>query len=254
MVTAKKIRVISVYLHRETTAESRRFAGNRPYFSTLTGCNILKNYHSSLMNRLAVSAKVFALTLSLGVMASCGTPNNQGAPSKDTKDKTEKTADKGTPTSLNIRYIDGDSVTANYQLAKDFQQLTLSSLSKIDNARQARGNELQKMGANIEAKTKRNGYLSQESYEADVNAFNKKQQEAAAMLDNMQARAQQEIAQRQIELNDSIEAFIRDYNKEKGYDAILFKAAGVYFNPALDITKEVIDGLNARYEKGRKAK
>lgn len=156
------------------------------------------------MNKLAVSAKVFALTLSLGVMASCGTPNNQGAPSKDTKDKTEKTADKGTPTSLNIRYIDGDSVTANYQLAKDFQQLTLSSLSKIDNARQA--------------------------------------------------RAQQEIAQRQIELNDSIEAFIRDYNKEKGYDAILFKAAGVYFNPALDITKEVIDGLNARYEKGRKAK
>ena len=199
------------------------------------------------MNRLAVSAKVFALTLSLGVMASCGTPNNQGAPSKDTKDKTEKTADKGTPTSLNIRYIDGDSVTANYQLAKDFQQLTLSSLSKIDNARQ-------EMGANIEAKTKRNGYLSQESYEADVNAFNKKQQEAAAMLDNMQARAQQEIAQRQIELNDSIEAFIKDYNKEKGYDAILFKAAGVYFNPALDITKEVIDGLNARYEKGRKAK
>lgn len=42
MVTAKKIRVISVYLHRETTAESRRFAGKRPYFSTLTGCNILK--------------------------------------------------------------------------------------------------------------------------------------------------------------------------------------------------------------------
>lgn len=42
MVTAKKIRVISVYLHRETRAGSRRFAGNKPFFSTLTGCTIKK--------------------------------------------------------------------------------------------------------------------------------------------------------------------------------------------------------------------
>ena len=33
------------------------------------------------------------------------------------------------------------------------------------------------------------------------------------------------------------------------YDMILYKAAGVYFNPELDITDEVIKGLNARYNK-----
>ena len=35
----------------------------------------------------------------------------------------------------------------------------------------------------------------------------------------------------------------------RGYDAILYKNAGVFFNPALDITAEVIEGLNAAYNK-----
>lgn len=65
----------------------------------------------------------------------------------------------------------------------------------------------------------------------------------------MERNTQMELAQQQQQLNDSIQAFIKEYNKTKGYDAILFKAAGVYFNPALDITDEVIKGLNERYTK-----
>lgn len=30
---------------------------------------------------------------------------------------------------------------------------------------------------------------------------------------------------------------------------ILYKQSGLFFNPALDITKEVVDGLNADYNK-----
>ena len=55
-----------------------------------------------------------------------------------------------------------------------------------------------------------------------------------------------------MQLNDSIDSYIKDYNAKHGYDAILFKNAGVYFNPALDITNEVIEGLNARYNKVEK--
>ena len=48
---------------------------------------------------------------------------------------------------------------------------------------------------------------------------------------------------------NSINNFIAEYVKTHAYDAILYRAAGVYFNPALDITKEVVEGLNARYKK-----
>ena len=37
------------------------------------------------------------------------------------------------------------------------------------------------------------------------------------------------------------------YNSTRGYDAILLKQAGLYFNPALDITDEIVKGLNSRY-------
>ena len=99
-----------------------------------------------------------------------------------------------------------------------------------------------------------NGYLSEASYNADVAKFNKMQQDAQAHLENLQRTTEQELAAQQQQLNDSIESFIKAYNATKGFDAILYKAAGVYFNPALDITDEVIEGLNARYNRVTESK
>ena len=97
-----------------------------------------------------------------------------------------------------------------------------------------------------------NGYLSQASYEEDMKNLNKKQSDAENYIASLQREAQQEMVQQQMQLTDSIESFIKQYNADKKYDAILYKAAGVYFNPDLDITDEVIKGLNARYNKVEK--
>lgn len=201
------------------------------------------------MNKLALSAKALCTTLMIGSMVACGSGADNAAPAADSTQKADDVK-----TTLNIRFIDADSVSANYTLAKEFQESALQSLNKIESVRQARASEIQKLGASIEQKARNNGYLTQTSYEGDMNALAKKQQDAAQTLESMENRARQEMAQRQVELNDSLESFIKDYNAKKGYDAILYKAAGVYFNPALDITKEVIEGLNARYEKSKKNK
>ena len=156
---------------------------------------------------------------------------------------------------LNIRYIDADSVSANYNLAKDFKEAALRTYSKIESAQNSRAAEIQRLGQKIEQNMRSNYYVGKESeYEADVRRLNKMQQDAETYMANLQRTSQQEMAQQQIELNDSLESFLKEYNKEKGYDAILFKAAGAYFNPALDITKEVTAGLNARYNKVEKKK
>ena len=156
---------------------------------------------------------------------------------------------------LNIRYIDADSVSANYNLAKDFKEAALRTYSKIESAQNSRAAEIQRLGQKIEQNMRSNYYVGKESeYEADVRRLNKMQQDAETYMANLQRTSQQGMAQQQIELNDSLESFLKEYNKEKGYDAILFKAAGAYFNPALDITKEVTAGLNARYNKVEKKK
>ncbi|MCM1110346.1 MAG: OmpH family outer membrane protein [Clostridium sp.] len=152
----------------------------------------------------------------------------------------------------NIRYVDGDSIMANYNLAKDIQEFILRTHSKLDNAQQARATEIQRFAAQIEEKGRNNGYLTQDSYNADMQRLQKMQADAENQLGAMQRSAAQEVDAQQRQLNDSIETFIKEYNRTKGYDAILLKTSGLYFNPALDITSEVIEGLNKRYNKVEK--
>jgi len=196
--------------------------------------------------------KLIFATLSLGaILASATITGCDGNEQTDAKAATPDStaAVKAQEQALKIRYIDGDSVTANYNFAKDLKESAVRAYSKLEAAQQSRQNELQNFGKSIDSKMKTNGYLTEESYKADVMKFQKMQSDAENHLANLQRNTEIELAQQQQQLNDSIEAFIKEYNKTKGYDAILFKAAGVYFNPALDITQEVIKGLNERYNK-----
>ena len=194
------------------------------------------------MKKIALSVKILFLAAAFAV-TSC---SDNG---KTATQPVETSTTNAVAAPLNIRYIDADSIAAHYNLAKDFKEAQLRQLSKIDNAQRTRGAEIQKLGQQMQQKINTNGYLSQESFNADQELLNKKQVEAQNYLASLQREAEQEMIQQQMQLTDSIESFIKEYNKAKGYDAILYKAAGVYFNPALDITNEVISGLNARYSK-----
>ena len=191
------------------------------------------------MKKLALCAYSLMLIVALAAVSCSGNADTKGAASDSTA-----TAVAGAP---NIRYIDMDSIAMHYNLAKDFREAQLRQASKIDNAQRTRGAEIQKLGNSIQQKINSNGYLSQESFNSDQELLNKKQVEAQNYLASLQREAEQEMMQQMMQLNDSIDAFIREYNKTRGYDAILLRSAGVYYNPALDITDEVIKGLNARY-------
>lgn len=195
--------------------------------------------------KIAVSALIVMLAA-----AACSKTDNASSSAVTSQVSSEKA--EGTPTSINIRYIDEDSLSAHYNLAKDFKEASIRAYSKLESAQQSKAKEIQTFGTQIEEKMRANGYLSEASYKADVTKFNKMQESAQQYLANLQRNTEMELAQQQQQLSDSVQAFIKEYNKEKGYDAILFKAAGVYFNPSLDITDEIVDGLNARYNKVQK--
>lgn len=172
------------------------------------------------------------------MMSSCGNQaaNQAVAPATDQQ-----------PTALNIRYIDLDSITANYNLVKDYNEINIKTMSRLDNAQRAKQAELQKRANEIQNKLKNNGYISEATYNADMQKFQQQQRDAEIYLGNLQQQAQQDALDQSQALNDSLNNYIEIYMKSHNYDAILLRAAGVYFNPALDITKEIVDGLNQRY-------
>ena len=153
------------------------------------------------------------------------------------------------PTTTNIRYIDMDSITAHYNLASDYKEWLVKETDRLEKKIKGLYSAAQKFENECQVKAKNNGYLTEASYNADLQKYQNMVVNAQKQEQTIRRRAAEEDAEWQKQLQDSINSFIEDYNKEHKYDAILFKAAGVYFNPALEITDEVIEGLNARYNK-----
>ena len=150
---------------------------------------------------------------------------------------------------LKIRYIDEDSIMANYNLAKDINEAMLRRQNQFDAAQKQRGNEITKFGNAMQQKYQNNQYLTEEAFNADQAKLQKMQADAENYLANLQQSIQNELNQSQIQLLDSIDNFMKDYAKKKGFDMVLRKSATLYIDEKYDVTKEVVEGLNKRYNK-----
>lgn len=180
-----------------------------------------------------------------------GNDNNND---KDKKEQKTKTVAKSKPTAAeaanlpNIRYVDADSLLANYNLSKDYQEEMLRQQNAYENTARQRQAAIESLAANYQ-KQMQNNTMNEQAYNKAMQTMQQKQQAAEKELSQMQMNMQNQMMSAQKIVNDSIMSFIEEYNRDYGYDAILMKSATLYVNPALDITDEVIEGLNARYNK-----
>ena len=161
-------------------------------------------------------------------------------------------ADTSTTGRMIIRYIDGDSLMANYNLAKEISEAMLRRSNQIDNEQQKRGAEITRFGNEIQNKYQNNGYLTQESFNADQAKLQQMQIDAQNYLAKLQRDAQNEMQQYNMQLNDSVENFINEYARQKGFDLIIYKYSGVYMYEKYDVTDYVVNGLNKSYTKVEK--
>lgn len=203
----------------------------------------IKPTEMKLYRHLAKSVFV-AAALMLAVSCSNG---NAGSNAANTT-----TADSSANERMIVRYIDGDSLMANYNLAKEINEAMLRRSNQLDNEQQKRGAEITRFGNEIQNKYQNNGYLTQESFNADQAKLQQMQIDAQNYMAKLQRDAQNEMQQYNMQLNDSVENFINDYARQKGFDMIIYKASGVYMDKKYDVTKEVVEGLNKRYTKVEK--
>ena len=150
---------------------------------------------------------------------------------------------------LKIRYIDEDSIMANYNLAKDINEAMLRRQNQYDAAQKQRANDINKFGNAMQQKYQNNQYLTEEAFNADQAKLQKMQADAESYLANLQQSISNELNQSQIQLLDSIDNFLKDYAKKKGFDMVIRKSATLFIDEKYDVTEEVIEGLNKRYNK-----
>ena len=151
---------------------------------------------------------------------------------------------------LKIAFVEVDSLMTQYDFAKDYSVTLQKKSNNARNTLTQKGNALQAAVNNFQQKLNNNGFQSREQAASVQNAIQRQQND----LQELQARLENELATETAKFNealrDSLQNFLKDYNADKHFDLILSKAGDniLLGSSKLDITQDVINGLNKRYK------
>ena len=155
-----------------------------------------------------------------------------------------------------IVYIDLDRILMEYDMANDLRSVVETKVQNIQAEITRRGKKLENEVKTFQEKLDK-GLMTRSVAEAQ----GQKLQEQEIEFNNYAAQKQQEIQEEQVvmmnQLGDAIQTFLDSYNKEKQYAMIITNSGGapvITADPALDITEDVIAGLNEQYIKTKSAK
>ena len=163
----------------------------------------------------------------------------------------EAAASKG-----DIVYIDLDRILLEYDMANDLRSVVETKVQNIQAEVNRRGKKLENDVVDFQNKIDK-GLLTRTN--AEVQSQKLQQQELE--FNNYAAQKQQEIQEEQVvmmnQLGDAIQTYLTKYNEEKQYAMILTNSGGapvITADAALDITDDVLAGLNEEYIKTKNDK
>ncbi len=150
---------------------------------------------------------------------------------------------------IKIAYVEYDSLMAKYLLAIDIHKEMMRKETNINNTIEQKANSLQEEQAEFTRKYQNNVFATAERAQEEYERLARKEQEILQLQQTLVAEYENELQMYHRQLRDSVNNYIIEYNGAKGYDYILTKVGDniLYANEALDITQEIVDGLNSRY-------
>ena len=163
-------------------------------------------------------------------------------------DSGEQTSVGTAPSDLSIAYVNSDSLLSNYDYFKDLEKKFMDKREKLNAEYQNRAEGLQREINNFQS-TAGNMTISQaRAVEEDLR---KKQQNLMMYQEQLGQQLMQEEATMNTDLYDKVSDYLQDFGSNKNLQIVLTytKGSGVlYANDSLDITNEVMLGLNKAYK------
>lgn len=158
---------------------------------------------------------------------------------------------------LNIAYFNIDEVVAGYQMAIDLNAAFEKKAKGINDDLTRRNNKLENEQKEIADKLNK-GLVTRSTAEIQIGKW----QEKVNSFQQLTQQKQGELAEeQQVMLNNianAIGEFVKKYNAEKGYTMIFSTTSGLLSQPVVDaeaglnITADLIEGLNAEYQASKK--
>lgn len=188
--------------------------------------------------------RAIALLAVAGLINAC----NNSAPQMDEASVTDESAD-----GMKIAYIVIDSLTSQYEYAKEMSIELEKKRTNAENTIQSKTQQFERKAQSFQQKLQNNGFTSREQAESEQASLQREQQNIIALQQRLEAELANEQAKFLQAFQDSLDHFLTDYNKDKKFDMIINKAAILMAGDRFDITEEVVNGMNLRYKKGSEA-
>ena len=147
-----------------------------------------------------------------------------------------------------IAYVNIDTLETRYELLKTKREEFKQRQDQMENELQRSYDQMQSDAEQVQKKAQANT-LTQSEYEAAQKRLGQMQRSLETRKQALTEQLLKEQNEFNQDLKTRLDAFLTEYNKTKHYDYILsYSAAGssiIYVNKDLDITKDVVDGMNA---------
>lgn len=164
---------------------------------------------------------------------------------------------------LPIAIINTDSILKHYTLAEEASDKLMAryeeSTVKLDTKAKSLQKEVetfQQDVINFQKKVEANAFLSRDRAESEQARLQKKEQQLMAKqqdLENLRQKLSADFMNEQAaltqQLQDSVQAYLQEFNADGRYHLVLNDAVLLNKVAGYDITDEVIEALNARYQK-----
>lgn len=153
---------------------------------------------------------------------------------------------------LPVAYVNIDTLKLHHELFADLEERMTSEQRKAKRQFTAKQQQFQTEVQNFQRRAQ-GGLVSQKEMEEKRQEFGMKEQELMIQERNLSqglAITEQDLLK---EWFETLTDYLEEYNKDKGYQLIFPYQSGtfLYANDALDITEEVLEGLNKQYEENK---
>ena len=170
------------------------------------------------------------------------------------KVNTEATAPLQKEGGLTVAYVNTDTLLAKYQYAIDMEQELMTYKDQMERSGRQQMEQFQKDYENY-LKTGSTMTLTQQ--QAKEEELKKRAEKMQTLEQELTAKIMERQMSENTKLLNAIFAFVREYNNaNQQFDVILRQTFNdsptLYLNPGMDITQEIVDGLNEEYKNLKK--
>ncbi|MBP5571877.1 MAG: OmpH family outer membrane protein [Bacteroidales bacterium] len=169
----------------------------------------------------------------------------------------EAAAEEAEAAAINIAYFCVDEVVAGYQMAIDLNASFEKKAKGINDDLERRNKKLENEQKELADKLNK-GLVTRSTAEVQ---YGKLQEKVASFQQLLQQKNNELAEEQQVMLNNvanAIGEYVKKYNEEKGFTMIFSTTSGLLSQPvvdadaALNITAELIEGLNKEYQDTKK--